>query len=183
MTILFLCKQVKHGIIYWLYEETCVFFIFAVSMKTCLKNYKLRRIRDEKVAKQRKTEKKIETKVNLSVCVCGGGWYCFTLTRRTKTVWWKYACSSDSDVPMTTVVLGDIGGDIPKSQRVARMHIKWTHAHTSVPSAAWLSAFSPKGISVFPCSPAHSSSCVCSSSFNSGGLSLLKFSASQMTNI
>lgn len=69
MTILFLCKQVKHGIIYWLYEETCVFFIFAVSMKTCLKNYKLRRIRDEKVAKQRKTEKKNRNKSKL-VCLC-----------------------------------------------------------------------------------------------------------------
>lgn len=61
-------------------------------------------------------------------------------------MWWKYACSSDSHVPMTTVVLGDIGGDTLTSHTgVARMHIN-THMHTRTTPLSQLESplFAPK---------------------------------------
>lgn len=68
---------------------------------------------------------------------------------------WKYVCSSDSHVPMTTIVLGDIGGDMLTTHiRVARIQ-KNTRARTHVvspctfaPSQLDSTRFAPKSISI-----------------------------------
>lgn len=97
---------------------------------------------------ERMTEKaiRVETKVNLSVsvCVCGWGVVLYYINKKNKeqrTVWWKYACSFDRRTPMTSVVLGDIGGDTHKSCWSCRD----AHAHTYNPSfSAWIRFFAPQ---------------------------------------
>ena len=155
----------------------------------------------------RKTAIRVETKVNLSVRVCVRVYVCVCVCVRVRvcvcvvvvvgvvlyyinkknkeqrTVWWKYACSFDRRAPMTSVVLGDIGGDTHKSCRDA-------HAHTYDPSfSAWIHFFAPKkrrkkSISVLPCNLSHSPPHVCSLSSNLvvvGGDVVSEIPASQMT--
>lgn len=85
MTILFLCKQVKHGIIYWLYEETCFLHTGSVNEDVLEKlQVKNKRWKSGKKEEDRKKPIKIETKVNLSVCACGGGVIVFYINKKNK---------------------------------------------------------------------------------------------------
>lgn len=77
---------------------------------------------------------------------------------------------------MTTVVLGDIGGDILESCWSSKEACKHTRAHVRSLLLSLTLFLHKKSISVLPCSPSHPSSCVCSFPFNLGGVvSFLKF--------